>query len=601
MKRKEQIHPPKTRMTFNVGITGHVELHEADQKMLVSRIDKVLEKIKNEIANKYEKTKAFNLYVDEPPVLRMISMLAEGSDRIVAECALKQNFILQCPLPMAREEYKNDFGTEDSKNEFDALLAQADSVLEIEACAKNRSRAYQNSGQVMLGQIDLLLAVWKGIDSDLIGGTSDIVDIARHHDIPVIWIHSKAPHEISFLYGEMLSKHWEDETEKAIGKILLPWNINDKEQLFSDTYFKEKTGRKSHMNLYNNLKALLLGSHNKKVPSADTPAPEKGNFYKEHYLAHYNCADDFAQYYRDIYRSCGVIRQLLPFFASIGLALGFYTSLFGGPNGAPAAQKQVIDIVSNIGFMIQAICFVLIIFLGKLEKKSHWHQKSMDYRALAELLRQMEYLSPAGLVVRGLRTPAFNKNVSASWINWQFRAISREAGLPSGRINKPKLGEFMRFLDDNIIHGQLSYHDDNSRKMDLISLRIESFGRSIYYASVLIYVVRVVVHIATSGTMFTALGSEQRGYISTFFNMLSMVVPLFSSLAFGLSSQEGFGRIKQLSEVMIEKLQCLSDQAVSVDEDYHAFMKFSQSAADLMLSEFTDWNVFFQSKIISSM
>lgn len=589
MNKIDRLNPPKTRMVFNVGIAGHIKLDDADIGLLTQKMDFVLQTVKNAVEHQYSNMNETGFYSSETPLLRLFSMLAEGSDRIAAKCALKHNYILQCPLPMNRELYKEDFKTQGSCDEFDMLLTNADSILEIDACSKNKNRAYQNGGFVMLGHTDVLIAVWNGIDSGMVGGTYDIIEYAKGHDIPIVWINSKSPHEILFLYGNEPLKEWKAELENAILNLLVP---SDKENTdrFLRTYLNESATPKSHAGLYKALLGMLsFSSKDNLNDSSNNSSDESMNeFYTSHYFHHYDCADTLATFYRDQYRSCGVIRQLLPFLASIGLALGFYAVLFGGPNGPTDAIKPALTILSSIGFLIQAVCFVLIIITGKVAKKYQWNRKFSDYRALAELLRQMEYLGPAGLVVRGLRAPAFNNNVSVSWINWQFRAIIREAGLPSGVISEDKLEELTNILNAGLLQGQMKYHNSNVNKMRLITERLDKFGTFIYYLGVLIVAVRFGVN-AFSFDAFTP----------KVFNMLSMVIPLFSALAFGLSAQEGFEHIKQSSSSMSEKLKNLSGQSAYMEKDFNVYMRFSQSTADLMLSEFIDWNVFFKSKDIS--
>ena len=68
----------------------------------------------------------------------------------------------------------------------------------------------------------------------------------------------------------------------------------------------------------------------------------------------------------------------------------------------------------------------------------------------------MEYLAPLGIVIRGVRAPAFNKDVNISWANAQLRAIVRQAGLP-----------------DTTIEGQKNYQKSNAKKMNTLNSRLE--------------------------------------------------------------------------------------------------------------------------------
>src|SRR5690606_203889 len=67
--------------------------------------------------------------------LRVMSPLAEGADRLVAEEALALGLELIVPLPMPRELYALDFEDEDSAGEFNRLAARASELYELPLAA----------------------------------------------------------------------------------------------------------------------------------------------------------------------------------------------------------------------------------------------------------------------------------------------------------------------------------------------------------------------------------------------------------------------------------------------------------------------------------
>lgn len=596
MKKKEPIHPSKTKLTFNVGFTGHRNLPNVDTEILIKQVNLVLNKIKTVTCEVQSENK--EIFLEKTTELRVLSMLAEGADRLFTECGLELGYHFQCALPMKREEYETDFKTVESKHEFNRLLNKAESVLKIEECTEVRSRAYQDCGYVLLGQSDILVAIWDGKDSGKVGGTSDLIAFAEQQNIPVIWINAAEGHYIKFIYGDKVESNWESELEKAVSDIINPWGNNKANEKLYKNYLREDINKKSHTKLYQHFINLVLMKFKKNSYSPENE--KKDEFYDKNYDRYYNAADKLAMFYRDIYRSCGIFRQMLPFMASLGLSLGFYSILFGGPVKLSSAETNVINIVSNIGFLLQAVCFAMIIMLSKIEKKYYWHQKFNDYRELSELIRQMEYLAPLGIVIRGLRVPAFNKDIDISWVNAQFRAIVRQAGLPDITIDSEYIKKHIEILDERIIKEQIAYHEINAKKMDILNKRLDKFGFTIYYIGVFIVALRGAEHALITSSLLTGLNPFQTSFISTFFNMLSMVIPLFSVLAFGISTQEGFDRINNISKGMKDKLLCLHNMiAKECNINFNTYNKLSQRCADIMLSEFSDWNSFIRSKNIS--
>ena len=126
----------------------------------------------------------------------VISSLAEGADRIVAESGLAAGFALEAVLPFARAEYARDFHTPESRGAFDRLLGTAASVVELDGPADVRPRAYEAAGLVMLANVDLLIAIWDGRSAEGFGGTGDIVSRAIADGIPVVWIDPAAPERL---------------------------------------------------------------------------------------------------------------------------------------------------------------------------------------------------------------------------------------------------------------------------------------------------------------------------------------------------------------------------------------------------------------------
>ncbi len=120
--------------------------------------------------------------------LRLISALAEGSDRLVVERALcRPQAQLLVPLPMPAADYALDFRLPDSQTHFTHLLAQAAEVVYFPP-AVTRPAAYTAAGRYMLAHCDLLIALWDGQPAHGDGGTGSVVAEARRCGLPLVWI-----------------------------------------------------------------------------------------------------------------------------------------------------------------------------------------------------------------------------------------------------------------------------------------------------------------------------------------------------------------------------------------------------------------------------
>jgi hypothetical protein len=170
---------------LRIGVSGHrvpPKLPEESEAPLRALVDRILAAI---AATARKANTATELII--------VSSLAEGSDRIVAEAGLATGFALQVALPFNRTEYALDFETQASRTEFEQLLARACDVFELDGDADQRPRAYEAAGLFMLANIDVLIAIWDGAVAAGIGGTAQIVERAIADGMVVVWIEPSHP------------------------------------------------------------------------------------------------------------------------------------------------------------------------------------------------------------------------------------------------------------------------------------------------------------------------------------------------------------------------------------------------------------------------
>jgi hypothetical protein len=159
-----------------IGITGHLDLRSDDLGPLSAAIKKKFLELKAE---------------HRSTPLIVLSALAEGADRLAAEVALSSEVgaRLFVPLPMEQTIYETDFHGE-SLTQFRTLLKRADGHLELPLVEGNtrdgiaqkgrqRDLQYESVGKYIVQKCQVLIALWDGVESDLVGGTSAVVKFQR--------------------------------------------------------------------------------------------------------------------------------------------------------------------------------------------------------------------------------------------------------------------------------------------------------------------------------------------------------------------------------------------------------------------------------------
>jgi RNase H-fold protein (predicted Holliday junction resolvase) len=159
-----------------IGVTGHRDLADPDAVRLAC-IDMIDEHRRDRRTD----------------IIEIWSSLAEGADRIVARLVPAHAERLVVVLPLDAADYRDDFVSPQSRQEFDELLASAHRVEisgadPVESSTDARESAYERAGLAIVEQCDVLLALWDGGPSRGRGGTAETVRAARDRGRTVIHI-----------------------------------------------------------------------------------------------------------------------------------------------------------------------------------------------------------------------------------------------------------------------------------------------------------------------------------------------------------------------------------------------------------------------------
>src|SRR4051812_23972834 len=189
MALRAQDHPTAKPLAIRVGVTGHrtkgLTEEGYDLETLRSSVRQVLRQIQEVAHQRGQRTLGVN---DGEPLLLVVSPLAEGADRIVAEEALQLGYALESPLPFPCEEYEKDFPTPESKAAFRHLLELAAEIHELNGSREHANQAYEAVGRWVLLHSEIVIALWNGKPAAGQGGTGQIAGESIARGIPTIWI-----------------------------------------------------------------------------------------------------------------------------------------------------------------------------------------------------------------------------------------------------------------------------------------------------------------------------------------------------------------------------------------------------------------------------
>ncbi len=170
------------RLPLVIGATGHRDLREQDIPELRRAVADVIKRLKRDY-----------LHGDTETPLIVLSSLAEGADRLVAEVAMEHGAKLIAPLPMPADEYRRDFEPglrPDAAAEFDRLKGLAAAVPVMRFADDNtpenvreqspRALQYREVGLFIVRHSHVLIALWNGDEENMaVGGTAEVVSFKR--------------------------------------------------------------------------------------------------------------------------------------------------------------------------------------------------------------------------------------------------------------------------------------------------------------------------------------------------------------------------------------------------------------------------------------
>jgi hypothetical protein len=164
-------------LDVRVGVTGHRWFPAKDDK-----IEPIVRAALNDIISAAQSPLATTEIG-----LTVVSALAEGADRLIADVALDLGARLEVVLPLEETEYEKDFRRFESRAEFRKLRAQAATV-SVVTQPTGRDDNYLRAGRAIVERVDVLIAVYDGMPPKGTGGTAHIVQYAEALRVPTIYL-----------------------------------------------------------------------------------------------------------------------------------------------------------------------------------------------------------------------------------------------------------------------------------------------------------------------------------------------------------------------------------------------------------------------------
>jgi hypothetical protein len=407
------------RLPIVIGVSGHRHLRPADLQTHRQHVRELF----GQLRRRYPATP-----------LRIITALAEGADRLVAEVALEEGHELLVPLPLEPAAYERDFP--ESTEEFHSILRRVppeqvfvlpqDAGFSQEPLTPHdlRERCYRAVGLYIAQQSHLVLALWDGRPTTLGAGTAAVVRVKLEgpSGMPEAGLRPLDAEDGGPVYHVHAPRAGEAERSLKKPQWLFP-------QEGDEALFHTLCSRIERFNsepLRQSIADRLAQAAADLLPNIDSrPAGERT------LATAFAAADLFARHYQRLTRR--VLRLTLLFAALLALTFELYAEVLPW-RALPAGYLAAFASLTGI-----------LLWQSRRDVQGRY----LDYRALAEGLRVQFYWRLSGLPDSASSSYLRKQLDELRWIREALRAA---AALPYPQTAHPDLAL------EHWVAGQAAYY-----------------------------------------------------------------------------------------------------------------------------------------------
>ena len=430
--------------------------------------------------------------------LQLITPLAEGSDRLVADVAQELDIELIVPLPMPQADYEEDFSSPEAVEAFRESMKNA-RVINLRTVPEtagliispeDRDRQYAQLGIFISNHSQILLALWDGKSSTAPGGTASVVNYHLTAVMPGYAVAEESPNlladnENDLAYHIVCSRDRpEGEPKQGQEPCETAWITAHYGLESADQMPMEYRVMLNRLEDFGRDQARYQAEIDKDGADLLANAPDLEYPAGTQIIAERHRVADWLAIHFQKRISFGLI-AIHVIAVVIGLIFIVYSEFDG------------LDFLVN--FFLLAFLAGFVVF--KVGEQRQWHRKHLDYRALAEGLRVQFYWSLAGVIdVRSAEFAYDNflqkQDVDLGWIRHVMRNVSLSRSRDRIPSSKWVAWVIEQWVGDEAGHsGQLSYYKRKQIE------KASKFKRTTYLGRITLWAgIAIALILALAGT-----------------------------------------------------------------------------------------------------
>ena len=511
--------------------------------------------------------------------LMVLSALAEGGDQLVAEEALIAGARVIAPLPLPRAMYAQDF-SDSGRAAFDDLCGRVEVLqlpllpgstpADVAARGDARNRQYAQAGTFIAGHCHILLALWDGRESNLLGGTAQVVRYHLDGIMPGLIERRRVRHTVLDSSDESLVYHIicsRSDTGGSMQPPLPPLQPLQARWLADDGAHDADAGMPDGFRrLFEQMQQFNVDAQ-QHAGDDRADAAQAGHVGTDAQIARlFDAADRLALHFQT--RVLLAMRGLFTLAALMGIAFICYSDL---PTDLPYQDKAIYVFV---------LLFGAGVWLAWLARRREWHRKYIDYRALAEGLRVQRYWQRAGIEAAASGSFAHDnfmqkQDIELGWI----RNVMRAAGLHVA-VDAAQPDDLDRVIDAWIGapdgDGQLGYYARKAEQRSRTHHRTQRFARVLLIVVMSLSVFLAIFHRWLSADLTTMLVAAM--------GVLAIVAAARESYAYRKADKELIKQYRYMRGIFAN-----ARRKLDADPDPGGRRDILRSLGEACLAEHAEW------------
>ncbi len=443
-------------------------------------------------------------------------------------------------------------------------------------------------GEALCDKADIFIIVWNEDVTELSGATWELMRIAYDRDAPCIWISTKS--QQTYCLWESYYKKY---TPKYLNEVSEPLQ---KEEIHPAA-IEERKGRilsfweKRRLNYLKGYKAdiAVYPSEEDRLLRQDFEMEKEisgGEGVRKILLDKFQQYDSAAIELNSRFQAMIYQRSVLPFLATIFLAIGFYVETLIGktlsgivPNVATAAA-----LLAGIGFLIHGCLNLYTYRLSKSKRIYSWQKDFAGDRYMAEVLRVLIHFQPYGVELNLRKLCAGDRKMYMT-----IKHLTDDTEPAEQNVDRKTVSYILQHIKE-MLGDQLSYHESSANRYKAIVNSLEKWGKAGFYIGFWMVIIRGALQfVLVLFPIQERNGMDLNGIARSFLNMLALFLPAWAGYFSTKAQQNNFLYNFNNHQRMLSKLRAMRERVLyfmqQEEVPMEVFNIMADELAEIMLIE----------------